>query len=309
MNTMENEIPFMPLRFSLCLFLSCAFLASSCKEEKPVTENITPEIVQPESKEGPAITIWTIMDLADPLARVMDELIIQHNLRNPEVNAWLVYLRLEDFNERVQNLVDEEMPPDLYLLPSTALLRFSEQGFLLEVDGLLDEAGVTRSEIYESAWRLLEENGRLWGIPVCVEMLVLYVNDDLGKATVDLSVASEAQWERFVAGQAASCVAPAYHLVDLMNEKNPPPFAWHIETRAGETDLSKKNMSAWALAMARGGSVPVEKTFPLWRAAQSPAMSALLWSRGQRIPVLKDAEQTREFVESLPLRGPWLEDF
>jgi len=318
-----DSIPFSPppiLRkvfppFLVLMTISLLFMACKDKQEQrpqPTQEKIS---WNPREKNAPALTVWTTLDPAEPMAGVVEKFIHQHNLQNPKANASLYYLPESDFQRRVGNMDKEDLPPDLFLLPSPTILDLARQGLLIPVDDRLKAAEVEREKVYEAAWRALESEGRLWGIPISADMRLLYVNTDLMAAqgitseTLDSAPRENPPWKEFFQGGAAECEDWFSRVSELADNATSITFRWRALTKAGDRNISRDSLRVFAVCLSRKGLHPPETSYFLWRLAQSPDLARSVWRQGRAVPVLRDDPQTSASLEKVHIQGPWLDGF
>jgi hypothetical protein len=261
----------------------------------------------------PAIVIWTGVDPLDPLARALEQLIDAHNDRNKERWATLKFVDSAKFAERAFAAGQAELPPDLLIVPSPLALEMARRGLLLPVGNLLERAKIEPSEIYPAAWKTLESpDGRLWGLPLCAEMKLRFVNLDRleqgGFATETLgSVPLEgAKWAEFLAGGLLQCEAGSTRLREL--EEKAPHFHWRAYAMLGGKNVSSGSYVTLGLVIFKGTSKPLDSMFPLCRLSLQPGFSQALWVQGSRLPVRRPASAP-ELARLSPSIGSSLDEW
>jgi maltose-binding protein MalE len=300
----------------LILLAICLFL-SACKDKQEQRPQPAQQKIfwNPREKNVPALTIWTTLDPAEPMGAVVEQMITQHNRLNPKANASLYYLPESDFQRRLGNMDKEDLPPDLFLLPSPTILDLARQGLLIPVDDRLKAAEVEREKVYAAAWRALESEGRLWGIPISADMRLLYVNTDrtaaekLTSATLDSLPRENPPWKEFFRGGAAECEDRFSRVSELADNATSITFHWRAFTKAGDRNISRDSLRVFAVCVSRKGQRPPETSYFLWRLAQSPDLARSVWRQGRAVPVLRDDPQTSASLEKVHIQGPWLDGF
>jgi len=301
----------------LFLLLAISLLSIACKEKQEQSPQPAQQKIfwNPREKNVPALTIWTTLDPAEPMGTVLEQMITQHNRLNPKANASLYYLPESDFQRRVANLDKEDLPPDLFLLPSPAILDLARQGLLIPVDDRLKAAEVEREKVYEAAWRALECEGRLWGIPISADMKLLYVNTDLMAAqgitseTLDSAPRENPAWKEFFQGGAAECEDWFSRASELADNATSITFRWRALTKAGDRNISRDSLRVFAVCVSHKGLHPPEMSYFLWRLAQSPDLAKSVWRQGRAVPILRDDPEAGATLEKFHIQGPWLDGF
>ena len=302
---------------SLLILLAVCLFLSGCKQKQEQRPQPAQQKIfwNPREKNVPALTIWTTLDPAEPIGTVLEQMITQHNRLNPKANASLYYLPESDFQRRVGNMDKEDLPPDLFLLPSPTILDLARQGLLIPVDDRFKAAEIEREKVYEAAWRALESEGRLWGIPISADMRLLYVNTDLMAAqgitseTLDSAPRENPPWKEFFQGGAAECEDWFSRVSELADNATSITFRWRALTKAGDRSISRDSLRVFALCVSHKGLHPPEMSYFLWRLAQSPDLAKSVWRQGRAVPVLRDDPETSATLEKLHIQGPWLDGF
>jgi len=301
------------LPFLVLLAISLLFMACKEKQEQRPQPTQQKPFPKPREKNVPALTVWTTLDPAEPMAGVVEQFIHQHNLQNPKANASLYYLPESDFQRRVGSLDKEDLPPDLFLLPSPTILDLARQGLLVPMDDRLKAAEVEREKVYEAAWRALESEGRLWGIPISADIRLLYVNDDLAAGLTSETLTSgtreNPRWDEFLRGGAAECEDWFSRVSELADNATSITFRWRALTKAGDRNISRDSLRLFAVCVSRKGLHPPEMSYFLWRLAQSPDLARSVWRQGRAVPILRNDPETSASLEKVHIQGPWLDGF
>jgi hypothetical protein len=244
----------------------------------------------------PALIVWTCVDPFEPVSVALEGLVKLHNERFPQSPATLRFVPVSEFPAWVAALADEDLPPDLYLIPSPRLLELARQGVLQPVEGLPEELEASFAGIYGEAVNTVTENGRRWGVPLCGSMAFRYTNHDRAQAAPE----TDGTWEQFRAGQAAQCRASSDRLGDLVTEK--PAFRWNASLEEKE---SVRSLETLAFGWSNQGLRTRERVFRLMALSQEPAAIELFLRNGSKLPVRKE-ETFQAFIRRIGIEGAWL---
>lgn len=268
----------------------------------------------------PALIVWTTIDPLDAAAKAAEDFVILYNKENPTRPAALRYFSEGEFSPSISRLEEEELPPDFFLLSGAQTIELARRGFLRPLDELIDRAKIDRDLLYPAARRTVTDDGRQWGLPLCAEMTLTYVNFDRADGTT----ATEGDWPLFLEGKRNRCRASSDHLMELILGK--PSFSWKViappdpgasrpKPRQGDLprEAEKKDngnaLRTLALSVSSKSPKPLERFFPLMRLSQEPGTrpsqepgtASLFWKQASKLPVHR-LQKIPEFVE-----GPWID--
>lgn len=247
-------------------------------------------------RSDPALIVWTCVDPFEPVSVALEGLIALHNQRFPQSPATLRFVPMSEFPHKVAALENEDLPPDLYLVPSPRLLELARQGGLQPLEGLPRELEASFEGIYDEALNTVTETGRRWGVPVCGAMTLRYTNRDRAQAATE----TDGTWESFRAGQAAQCRASSDRLGDLVAAK--PSFRWNASLEEKE---SVRSLETLAFGWSNRGLRTRERVFRLMALSQEPAAIELFLRNGSKLPVRKE-DTFQAFIRRIGIEGAWL---
>lgn len=267
-----------------------------------------------EGRKEP-IHVWTTSPLAHPFSRVLEQLVDQHNQLNSEYEAILVFVNGQAFPQRFSRRSEDALAPDLIVAPHHLLLPLTEKNALKPLQDHLENAKLFPEEMLPWAWDQLRQTNQLWGLPICADTQLLYINLDLlessGKSLDQLQQEKGilSNWEFFLNGKGLQCIASSDYLLNLLSGQNQAPGKIALHTRFGERFIAREALRVWAVAVPDTSAPALVKLYPLFRAAQSPAMTVFSWRQGTKLPLAPESDAFKELRQQIPVRGPWLEDF
>ncbi|MFP4380388.1 MAG: hypothetical protein ACLFUS_07785 [Candidatus Sumerlaeia bacterium] len=289
--------------FLFALTILVGICALSCDYEAPKgTSN-------EQQAEPVSVYVWTTQPLLDPFIALVQEAVVQHNLRN---SIQKVTLRSD---ARVLLPAKEEtVQPEMILAESRELRKLSEEGRLLPLEKHISEAGLIPEEIHPWAWDAVKTDSTIFALPVAVSFDLLFVNLDLLQSQgLNLDRLPEGMkvsddFAEFQQGKAILFQGDIAFL-KKMQEKDSVGFAWKTLTKSSQGFASTDHLKVYALAWNRGSGSDPKDAYAFFRAIQSPGMSSIAWPKGSVAPLTRIGPDLRDALPANGVQGPWLDRF
>lgn len=101
-------------------------------------------------------------------------------------SADVIYESQQDLTTKLVTAMSTGDGPDIVIFDGVNTLTYAEQGAFIELDSLIEDAGLDTTQYYESSYNQLNIDGKQYGLPATIDARVLFYNKDLfDKAGID----------------------------------------------------------------------------------------------------------------------------
>lgn len=126
------------------------------------------------------VTIRFWNGFTGPDGRTMLRMVQKFNAENPDVNVLMQRMDWATYYNKLFVAGMGNRAPEVFVIHSPSMVRFSRAGFLQPVDGLMPgEHGIPLSDIDPNVWAGVEYEGKHYGVPLDVHPMGMYFNRDL----------------------------------------------------------------------------------------------------------------------------------
>lgn len=130
-----------------------------------------------EPRERGGVVLWHAYNGLERTA--LEETAARWNAEHPETPLTLIAVPYDSFADKLTSAVPHGNGPDLFIFNEDRIGSWAESGIIEPIEFWVDDALADR--FTDQATRALAYRGSLWGLPVAVKSLVLYVRTDLVK--------------------------------------------------------------------------------------------------------------------------------
>jgi multiple sugar transport system substrate-binding protein len=125
----------------------------------------------------PQITIRFWNGFTGPDGRTMLRMVKKFNEQNPDVNILMQRMDWATYYNKLFVAGMGHRAPEVFVIHTRALNRFSRARFLYPLDGLMNgPSGINVADIDANVWRAARFGGRHYGLPLDVHVMGMYYN-------------------------------------------------------------------------------------------------------------------------------------
>jgi arabinogalactan oligomer/maltooligosaccharide transport system substrate-binding protein len=255
----------------LAIALALALLAAACGPSRE-----------------PGVVLWHAYTGAERSA--LERTAARWNAQHPETPLTLVAVPHDSFADKLTSAIPRGNGPDLFIFNDDRIAAWADSGTIEPIEFWVDDARADRFRT--QAMNAMAYNGSLWGLPLALKSLVLYVRTDLVKTpptTTDELIALAPAMKKHAG------FAVAYANVDLYGHA---PwlhgYGGRVLDDTGNLAIATPEAAAammFARKLVAGGVAPAD--------AQAP-MVASLFNAGKAATVISGPWFMTDIVKGVP---------